>query len=117
MPEVMTMIQTSRLTPAPSVVTITVLAMTYLLAVTDIAVLMNYVGFATWLSIGRIKETKLDRGAFTLQLFMFWSPKSDNRINPKKCDMCKKKFLSSCVSSTSIERPIKHSLSKNKFSF
>ena len=52
MPQVLTMIQTTRLTPVPSVVTITVLALAYLLAVSDITMLMNYVGFATWLSIG-----------------------------------------------------------------
>ena len=53
MPEVLAMIQTTRLTPAPSVVTITAMALAYLITVSDITMLMNYVGFATWLSIGK----------------------------------------------------------------
>ena len=52
MPEVLAMIQTTKLTPAPSVVTITILALAYLMTISDISMLMNYVGFATWLSIG-----------------------------------------------------------------
>ena len=51
MPLALTMIQTSRLTPAPSVLVITGLALCYLTS-SNIIQLMNYVGFATWLSIG-----------------------------------------------------------------
>ncbi len=51
MPQALTMIQTRRLTPAPSVVVITLLSLLYLTS-SSIISLMNYVGFATWLSIG-----------------------------------------------------------------
>ncbi|XP_014252466.1 large neutral amino acids transporter small subunit 2 isoform X2 [Cimex lectularius] len=51
MPEILTMIQISRLTPAPAVLCIALLSMLYL-TVSDIYALINYVGFATWLSIG-----------------------------------------------------------------
>ncbi|XP_026468146.1 Y+L amino acid transporter 2-like [Ctenocephalides felis] len=51
MPEILTMIQTSRLTPTPAVLAMALLSMLYL-TVSDIFALINYVGFATWLSIG-----------------------------------------------------------------
>ncbi|XP_072160033.1 Y+L amino acid transporter 2-like isoform X1 [Bemisia tabaci] len=51
MPEILTMIQIHRLTPAPAVLCIAFLSMLYL-TVSDIYALINYVGFATWLSIG-----------------------------------------------------------------
>uniref|UniRef100_A0A146L8A0 Y+L amino acid transporter 2 n=1 Tax=Lygus hesperus TaxID=30085 RepID=A0A146L8A0_LYGHE len=51
MPEILTMIQISRLTPTPAVLCIAILSMLYL-TVSDIYSLINYVGFATWLSIG-----------------------------------------------------------------
>ncbi|TRY80082.1 hypothetical protein TCAL_09329 [Tigriopus californicus] len=51
MPQVLTMIQTKKMTPAPSVMVITFLALLYLSS-SNIGMLMNYVGFATWLSIG-----------------------------------------------------------------
>ncbi|XP_051153183.1 Y+L amino acid transporter 2 isoform X2 [Leptopilina boulardi] len=51
MPEILTMIQTSRLTPAPAVLCMALLSMVYLFF-PDINSLINYVGFATWLSIG-----------------------------------------------------------------
>lgn len=51
MPQMLTMIQTERVTPTPSVITMTFLALCYLTS-SNIIVLMNYVGFATWLSIG-----------------------------------------------------------------
>ncbi|KAF4531111.1 hypothetical protein B566_EDAN011136 [Ephemera danica] len=51
MPEILTMIQINRLTPAPAVLCIAFLSMLYL-TVSDIFALINYVGFATWLSIG-----------------------------------------------------------------
>ncbi|KAF6209157.1 hypothetical protein GE061_014901 [Apolygus lucorum] len=51
MPEILTMIQISRLTPTPAVLCISLLSMLYL-TVSDIYSLINYVGFATWLSIG-----------------------------------------------------------------
>ncbi|XP_054267220.1 Y+L amino acid transporter 2-like isoform X1 [Macrosteles quadrilineatus] len=51
MPEILTMIQISRLTPTPAVLVMAVLSMMYL-TVSDIFALINYVGFATWLSIG-----------------------------------------------------------------
>ncbi|XP_049810014.1 large neutral amino acids transporter small subunit 1 [Schistocerca nitens] len=51
MPEILTMIQISKLTPAPAVLCMALLSMLYL-TVSDIGALINYVGFATWLSIG-----------------------------------------------------------------
>ncbi|KAK7872247.1 hypothetical protein R5R35_012103 [Gryllus longicercus] len=51
MPEILTMIQISRLTPTPAILFMALLSMLYL-TVSDIFALINYVGFATWLSIG-----------------------------------------------------------------
>ncbi|XP_012259907.2 Y+L amino acid transporter 2 [Athalia rosae] len=51
MPEILTMIQISRLTPTPAVLCMALLSMLYLCS-SDIFALINYVGFATWLSIG-----------------------------------------------------------------
>ncbi|XP_070490748.1 large neutral amino acids transporter small subunit 1 isoform X1 [Chironomus tepperi] len=51
MPEILTMIQIKRFTPTPAVLAISLLSMLYLF-VRDIYALINYVGFATWLSIG-----------------------------------------------------------------
>ncbi|KAF5307982.1 hypothetical protein FQR65_LT06550 [Abscondita terminalis] len=51
MPEILTMIQSKRLTPTPAVLIMALLSMLYL-TVSDIFALINYVGFATWLSIG-----------------------------------------------------------------
>ncbi|XP_063236766.1 large neutral amino acids transporter small subunit 2 isoform X2 [Bacillus rossius redtenbacheri] len=51
MPEILTMIQIKRLTPTPAVLCMALLSMIYL-TVSDIIALINYVGFATWLSIG-----------------------------------------------------------------
>lgn len=51
MPEILTMIQVTRLTPAPAVMCMALLSMIYLTS-SDINALINYVGFATWLSIG-----------------------------------------------------------------
>jgi solute carrier family 7 L-type amino acid transporter-like protein len=51
MPQLLTMIQIKRSTPTPSVLVIAGLSMLYLTSST-ISQLMNYVGFATWFSIG-----------------------------------------------------------------
>uniref|UniRef100_A0ABD2XIL5 Uncharacterized protein n=1 Tax=Trichogramma kaykai TaxID=54128 RepID=A0ABD2XIL5_9HYME len=51
MPEILTMIQTSKKTPTPAVICMALLSMVYLLA-PNIEALINYVGFACWLSIG-----------------------------------------------------------------
>jgi len=51
MPEILTMIQVSRLTPSPAVLCIAILSLFYLTS-DNIFGLINYVGFATWLSIG-----------------------------------------------------------------
>ncbi|XP_067618948.1 Y+L amino acid transporter 2 isoform X1 [Eurosta solidaginis] len=51
MPEILTMVQIQRFTPAPAVLIVAFLSMLYL-TVSDIYALINYVGFATWLSIG-----------------------------------------------------------------
>ncbi|XP_026323196.1 Y+L amino acid transporter 2 [Hyposmocoma kahamanoa] len=50
MPEMLTMV-TTRATPAPAVLAVALLSLVYL-TVSDIYALINYVGFATWLSIG-----------------------------------------------------------------
>ncbi|KAL0811531.1 hypothetical protein ABMA28_009919 [Loxostege sticticalis] len=50
MPEMLTMV-TTRATPAPAVLAVALLSLLYL-TVSDIYALINYVGFATWLSIG-----------------------------------------------------------------
>lgn len=51
MPEILTMIQIQRLTPTPAVLIMALLSMLYLTS-SNIFALINYVGFATWLSIG-----------------------------------------------------------------
>ncbi|ODM99929.1 Y+L amino acid transporter 2 [Orchesella cincta] len=51
MPEVLTMIQTDKHTPVPAVLFVALLSLVYL-AFPNIGDLINYVGFATWLSIG-----------------------------------------------------------------
>ncbi|CAG9569180.1 unnamed protein product [Danaus chrysippus] len=50
MPGMLTMVS-SRSTPAPAVIAVAILSLMYL-TVSDIFALINYVGFATWLSIG-----------------------------------------------------------------
>lgn len=49
MPEILTMIQIHRFTPTPAVLAMALLSMLYLM-VSDIFALINYVGFATWVS-------------------------------------------------------------------
>ncbi|XP_026811401.1 Y+L amino acid transporter 2 [Rhopalosiphum maidis] len=51
MPQILTMIQINRLTPTPAVICICLLSLIYL-QISNIYALINYVGFATWLSIG-----------------------------------------------------------------
>lgn len=50
MPEILTMIQIQRFTPTPAVLVMALLSMLYL-TVSDIFALINYVGFATWVSV------------------------------------------------------------------
>lgn len=50
MPEILTMIQIQRFTPTPAVLIMALLSMLYL-TVSDIFALINYVGFATWVSV------------------------------------------------------------------
>ena len=47
MPEILSMIQVSKMTPAPGVLIVAVLSLGYLCS-SDIFALINYVGFATW---------------------------------------------------------------------
>lgn len=49
MPEILTMIQIHRMTPTPAVLIMALLSMLYLMS-SDIFALINYVGFATWVS-------------------------------------------------------------------
>uniref|UniRef100_A0A2I9LQ09 Y+L amino acid transporter 2 n=1 Tax=Centruroides hentzi TaxID=88313 RepID=A0A2I9LQ09_9SCOR len=51
MPEILSMIQISHLTPTPAVIFMALLSLIYLCS-SDIYALINYVGFATWLAIG-----------------------------------------------------------------
>ncbi|XP_076028731.1 large neutral amino acids transporter small subunit 1 isoform X1 [Oratosquilla oratoria] len=51
MPEILTMIQIHRMTPAPAVLFMAALSLVYL-GSSDIFKLISYVGFATWISIG-----------------------------------------------------------------
>ncbi|KAK6195042.1 hypothetical protein SNE40_000558 [Patella caerulea] len=51
MPQILSMVSIQRLTPMPAVMFMGLLSMLYLFS-SDIYALINYVGFATWLSIG-----------------------------------------------------------------
>ncbi|KAK7074147.1 Y+L amino acid transporter 2 [Halocaridina rubra] len=51
MPEILTMIQIKRMTPAPAVLFMAFLSLAYL-GSSNIYALISYVGFATWVSIG-----------------------------------------------------------------
>lgn len=65
MPEILTMIQVKRMTPAPAVLFMSFLSLIYL-GSSNISRLISYVGFATWVSFpkGRrekeLKEESLD---------------------------------------------------------
>lgn len=49
MPEILTMIQVKRMTPAPAVLFMSFLSIIYL-GSSNISALISYVGFATWVS-------------------------------------------------------------------
>jgi len=51
MPEILSMIQVKKMTPAPAVLVVALLSLIYLTS-SDIFALINYTGFATWVSIG-----------------------------------------------------------------
>lgn len=51
MPSILSMIQVNHLTPTPAVIAMCLLSLIYLLS-NDIYMLINYVGFASWLAIG-----------------------------------------------------------------
>jgi len=51
MPEILSMIQVNKMTPAPAVLVVAFLSLVYLTS-SDIFALINYTGFATWVSIG-----------------------------------------------------------------
>lgn len=51
MPSILSMIQVNHLTPTPAVIAMCLLSLVYLLS-NDIYLLINYVGFASWLAIG-----------------------------------------------------------------
>merc|ERR1711997_1173889 len=51
MPEILSMIQVNKMTPAPAVLVVAFLSLVYLTS-SNIYALINYVGFATWVSIG-----------------------------------------------------------------
>jgi solute carrier family 7 L-type amino acid transporter-like protein len=56
MPEILSMIQVKKMTPAPAVLVVALLSLLYLCS-SDIYALINYVGFATWVT-GRHTTTK-----------------------------------------------------------
>lgn len=66
MPEILTMIQIQRFTPTPAVLAMALLSMLYL-TVSDIFALINYVGFATWVTFSLNSE--LDRIYEMLNIF------------------------------------------------
>merc|ERR1712106_350745 len=51
MPEILSMIQVQKNTPAPAVIIVALLSLVYLSS-SNIYALINYTGFATWVSIG-----------------------------------------------------------------
>jgi len=51
MPQILSMINTTKMTPAPAVLAVALLSLVYLCS-SNIFALINYVGFGTWLSIG-----------------------------------------------------------------
>merc|ERR1719414_2318177 len=51
MPEILSMIQVNKNTPAPAVLSVAALSLVYLTS-SNIFALINYTGFATWVSIG-----------------------------------------------------------------
>merc|ERR1712051_1049333 len=51
MPEILSMIQVNKMTPAPAVLVVAFLSLVYLTS-SNIFALINYTGFATWVSIG-----------------------------------------------------------------
>ncbi|XP_059083555.1 Y+L amino acid transporter 2-like isoform X4 [Tigriopus californicus] len=51
MPEILSMIQVNKMTPAPAVLVVAFLSLIYLTS-SNIFALINYTGFATWVSIG-----------------------------------------------------------------
>jgi len=51
MPEILSMIQVKKMTPAPAVLCVVFLSLVYLCS-SDIFALINYTGFGTWVSIG-----------------------------------------------------------------
>ncbi|ESP04986.1 hypothetical protein LOTGIDRAFT_184960 [Lottia gigantea] len=77
MPQVLSMVSIQRLTPMPAVMFMGFLSMLYLFS-SDIYALINYVGFATWLSIGgsivallvlRKTQPNIDR---PIKVHLFW---------------------------------------------
>merc|ERR1711953_459759 len=71
MPEVLSMLQTTKMTPAPAVLFPSFLSFCYLCS-SNIFALMNYVGFATWLSIGL--------GALCVPVLRYQHPEWDRPI-------------------------------------
>ena len=69
MPDILSMIQMTRMTPAPGVLIVALLSLGYLCS-SDIFALINYVGFATWVIISfqkyfqfyGLKSTKINFG-------------------------------------------------------
>lgn len=72
MPEILTMIQVKRMTPAPAVLFMSFLSLVYL-GSSNISGLISYVGFATWVRIrdkGRVLEGRNTRNE--LGMVSFW---------------------------------------------
>lgn len=68
MPEILTMIQIHRFTPTPAVLAMALLSMLYL-TVSDIFALINYVGFATWVS--NLSELMDERNTFLAKIINY----------------------------------------------
>lgn len=69
MPQILSMVSIQRMTPMPAVLFMGLLSLCYL-ASSDIYALINYVGFATWLSIGM---------AIVVLLYLRWKRPEMNR--------------------------------------
>lgn len=71
LPQILSMVQINRLTPAPSVLFMGFFSLIYLCS-TDMYALINYVGFVTWLSIGL--------SVFSLLVFRWTRPNMERPV-------------------------------------
>jgi len=71
MPEILSMIQVNKMTPAPAVLTVAFLSLVYLTS-SNIFALINYTGFATWVGKKNIRDIfSLNGSGFSFLSFLF----------------------------------------------